>query len=278
MTPQEYLSVTKLEDVPRLTMKTMKRHFSALGPLFKYLIERGQYEGANPSYGFTFPKRGRQNQKRQMWEGEKLRRLFASPVWTGCLSESRRAASGSLVLKDDKYWLPLMALYHGNRLEEFAQLMRSDVRIEDDIHYFDINDEGDKHIKNAQSKRRVPIHPALIEAGFLDYVAEIASSPADPLFPQLPPGGADGKRGPTFTRWWTNYRRAVGLYERGLDYHSFRHGVTTKLFAANISEAIIDELTGHEGTGTSRVVYKKDMPLRTLHEAICKIEWPEVTG
>ena len=103
MTPQEYISAIKHENVPRLTMK---RHFSALGPLFKYLIE-----GANPSYGFTFPKRGRQNQKRQMWEGEKLRRLFASPVWTGCQSEGRRAASGSLVLKDDKHWLPLMALW-----------------------------------------------------------------------------------------------------------------------------------------------------------------------
>jgi integrase len=96
------------------------------------------------------------------------------------------------------------------------------------------------------------------------------------LFPELRPGGADNKRGHAFTKWFTRYRRDIGLYEPGLDYHSFRHSVTTKLYAAEVSEPIIDELTGHEGTGTSRVVYKKDMPLEKLHQAICKIEWPEI--
>ncbi|WP_243047993.1 hypothetical protein [Dyella sp. RRB7] len=52
--------------------------------------------------------------------------------------------------------------------------------------------------------------------------------------------------------------------------------MTTKLYAADVSEPIIDELTGHEGQGTSRRVYKKDMPLTKLHAAIVKVEWPEV--
>ncbi len=68
----------------------------------------------------------------------------------------------------------------------------------------------------------------------------------------------------------------IVLYEKALDYHSFRHGMTTKLYAADVSEPIIDELTGHEGQGTSRRVYKKDMPLTKLHAAIVKVEWPEV--
>src|SRR5207302_10262123 len=40
------------------------------------------------------------------------------------------------------------------------------------------------------------------------------------------------KLGFYFTKWWSRYRRDVGVYEKGFDYHSFRHGVTTKLFAA----------------------------------------------
>jgi integrase len=130
--------------------------------------------------------------------------------------------------------------------------------------------------QNEQSKRRVPLHPVLIAAGFLKYVEEIAPSDEDPLFPQLPPGGADNKRGHSFTQWWTRYRRDIGLYEKFLDYHSFRHGVTTKLYAADVKPVVIDELTGHEGQGTSRVVYTKDMPLSQLFDAICKVEWPEV--
>jgi len=275
MTPMEIAESTKDEDLERLAMKTLKRHFAALGTFFTHLIKRGQYEGANPAHGFDFPMKGRANQKRKMWEGDKLKRLFESPVWTGCKSKASRGKPGTYVIKDDKYWLPLLGLYHGNRLEEFAQLAREDVRQEDDIIYLDINDEGTKQVKNDQSKRRVPIHPKLIELGFLEYVAAIAPAPGDAIFPQLSLGTFE-KRGHSFSQWWTRYRRQIGLYEKALDYHSFRHGVTTKLYAADVSEPIIDELTGHEGQGTSRRVYKKDMPLRKLYEAIAKVEWPEV--
>ena len=61
-------------------------------------------------------------------------------------------------------------------------------------------------------------------------------------------------------------------------YRSFRHGVTTKLYEAGVSEAVVDELTGHEGTGTSRTVYNKGFPLAVLRDAIAKVEWPKVDG
>jgi len=261
----------------RLAVKTLKRHFAALGSLFKYLIERGEYVGQNPAHGFSFPEKVRAKTKRRMWEGDKLRTLFNSPVWTGCKTKTQRAVPGSLIIKDQKYWLPLLGLYHGNRLEEFAQLIRSDVRFEDDLWYCDINSEGVKQVKNDQSKRRVPIHPVLLTLGFLEYVEGIAPNPTDRLFPMLKPGGADKKVGHAFSKWWTIYRRKIGVYEPGLDYHSFRHGVTTKLYAAEVSDVFVDELTGHEGKGTSRAVYTKEMPLRKLYEAICKVEWPEVS-
>ena len=143
--------------------------------------------------------------------------------------------------------------------------------------YFDINDEGLKQIKNQQSKRRVPIHPALLAMGFMAYVESVAPGPDDRLFPKLKPGGADNKLGHSFSKWWTRYRREVGVYEPGLDYHSFRHGVTTKLYAAEVSDVFVDELTGHEGQGTSRAVYTKEMPLTKLYDAICKVDWPELS-
>jgi integrase len=277
MTPVQVAEVTKGDaSIPRLAMKTIKRHFAALGSLFTYFIERGQYEGNNPAHGFRFPQKGRPSQKRDAWGAEKLRQLFASPVWTGCKSTWERSKPGSVILKDDKYWLPLLGIYHGNRLEEFAQLKRSDVRSVEGILYFDINDEGDKQVKNEQSKRRVPIHPALLSAGFLDYVNAIASVDDDPLFPQLPPGGADNKRGHAFSKWFTRYRRDIGVYDPKLNYHSFRHDVTTKLLDAEVSEWIIEELVGHEGKGTTRVVYNKGMTMRKLYDAICKIEWPGI--
>ncbi|WP_018185173.1 tyrosine-type recombinase/integrase [Kaistia granuli] len=276
----EIAARTKDENIDRLSMTTIKRHFAALGGLFEHLRKRGEYLGENPAYGFDFPrgKRFRANAGREFWQGERLRDLFSSPVWSGCESESRRSSPGTLIIKDEKYWLPLLGLYHGNRLEEFAQLLRGDLRNDGGIWYLDINDEDDKQIKNAQSARRVPLHPNLVTMGFLDYVEQTTKAPTDRIFPQLKPGGPDRKYGYYFSKWWTRYRRDVGLYEKRLDYHSFRHGVTNKLFAADVPEAVVEMLTGHEGGGTSRKVYLKDLPLRRLQEAICLVDWPELSS
>jgi integrase len=257
-------------------MTTVKRHFSALGVFFAHLKRRGEYAGENPAYGFEFPTKGRARHRRDMWEGEPLARLFASPVWTGCLSKDRRSRPGSLIIRDDKYWLPLLGLYHGNRLEEFAQLHRSDVRCEDGIWYMDINDDDQKQLKNDQSKRRVPVHPFVQELGFLEYVKSIAPEPNAQIFPQLRPGGPDKKFGYFFTKWWTQYRKDIGVYQKKLDYHSFRGGVTTKLSAANISIDVRNELLGHEGQSIDQQNYLKGLPLRVLADAIACIEWPEV--
>jgi len=272
----EIAARTKEENHEHLAMKTIKRHFAALGRLFAHLKERGEYLGENPAYGFKFPDKGRARYKRNMWEGEPLKKLFGSPVWTGCYSEGRRSRPGTHIIKDEKYWLPLLGLYHGNRLEEFAQLHRADVRKEEDIWFLDINDEGDKQVKNEQSKRRVPLHPELLRLGFLNYVETIAPNENDRVFPLLRPGGPDDKLGFFFTKWWSRYRKDVGVYEKGLDYHSFRASVATKLAQANVSLEVRNELLGHEGKSTDERNYQKGFPLKLLADAIAKVSWPEV--
>ncbi|HEX3882405.1 MAG TPA: site-specific integrase [Stellaceae bacterium] len=276
----EIIERTKADEgVERITMKTVKRHFSALGRLFTYFKRRGEYVGENPARGFEFPLKGRANAGRGVWPSDKLTALFGSPVFTGCLSKARRSRPGACLIRDARYWLPILGLYHGNRLEEFAQLRREDIRCDGEIWYFDISDEGERQLKNKQSRRRVPIHPRVLKLGFLEYVEKAKEQERSKLiFPLLMPGGPDRKLGYYFTKWFTRYRQAIGLYEKGLDYHSFRHGVTTKLYEADVQEAFIEELTGHEGQGTSRKVYKKQMPLSVLLTAISFVRWPELEG
>jgi len=80
-------------------MKTVSGISPALGKLFDRLKERGVFVGGNPEHGFKFPK----------------------PKAIGS-DHVRRATPGPHLIRDEKYWLPILALYHGNRLEEFAQL------------------------------------------------------------------------------------------------------------------------------------------------------------
>ncbi len=224
---KEIVEAARANPAPRLSMKTIARHFSALGGFFTYAKRHGLIDGDNPAHGFEFPRNGRANGGRQMWAGEPLRKLFKSPVWTGC-HPVFRSQFGPEIIRDDKFWLPLLGLYHGNRLEEFAQLRREDVKQgEAGVWYLDVHGEDGRQIKNDQSARRVPIHPAIEAMGFLEYVSTTAPKAGDMVFPLLKPGGPDKKIGYYFTKWWTAYRKSVGVYEKGLDYHSFRHGMTT---------------------------------------------------
>src|SRR5690606_20223968 len=75
--------------------------------------------------------------------------------------------------KDWEYWLPLLGLYTGARLEELCQLQKSDIRQTDGLHYIDIHEDNDEEnqTKSSSSNRRVPLHSHLIELGFLEFVA-----------------------------------------------------------------------------------------------------------
>ncbi len=276
-TIKEIIAEADLKNVPRISDKTVKRHFWAVSRFFAYLIETGYLprDAENPGRGFTFNTKGVARRGREMWSGEELRKLFASPVWTGC-HPFFRSRVGTEVIRDALFWLPLLGLFHGNRLEEFAQLRRGDVAQSDGVWFLAITDEGGRQLKNEQSRRRVPLHSELIRTGFLDYVAGTAPQPQDQVFPELKPGGKDRKLGYYFSKEFSTYRQSIGVRRPGLDYHSFRPGVTTKLFEADVSEGWIDLLTGHESGGESRRRYLKGIPLPQLRGAIERVTWPEV--
>jgi integrase len=93
---------------------------------------------------------------------------------------------GVHVIKDEYYWLPLLAAFTGARLEELGQLHVSDIRESEGGRYFSINeDEPTKHVKNADSIRDIPIHPELVRLGFLHYVDAIRTNSGKRVFPNL---------------------------------------------------------------------------------------------
>lgn len=249
-----------------ITAKTIKRHFSALSALWTAAEAKGEVE-ANIFVGFRFGAGKRAVEERDLWETTELATLFTSPVWTGCASETRRAEPGPLILRDEKFWLPLIAVFSGMRQEEICQLGLNDIRQAEGIWFFDLNTRDGRMLKNATAARRVPIHDELVQLGLLDRVAQLRGQGEVRLFPQLKPGGADGRLGHGFTKWFTRYRREVGLNRAKLVFHSFRHTATTLMHEADVQTAIIDRVTGHTTPGeTAR--YTKRTTLRQLQVAI----------
>ncbi len=266
MATAEIAASTKDQDVARLSPRTVQRHLAALSTLWESMIEAGQI-GTNIFAGFKFAATKKAKEQREMWPEDKLNALFATPVWAGCQSAERRNKPGKLVIKDEKFWLPLIAVFSGMRQEEICQLRTSDIRQESGIWVFDVNSESDRKVKTGESIRLVPVHSTLIKAGFLVYVEAQRAAKQDLVFSQLTRGGADQRLGHNFSKWFTRYRREVGLYRPDMNFHSFRHSATTFMQWSDILEQVIDKVTGHVRQGeTAR--YTKNFRIEQLRDAI----------
>ena len=203
-----------------------------------------------------------------------LNKIFNGPIY---VDDTRPKGSGG----DAAFWLPLIALFTGARLEEIGQLLVADIREENGILYFDfieIDDEAEtagttpenKDLKTVNSRRQVPVHPLLIAFGLRVYIKRMKKAGPKLLFPGL--GAHRGKRTHNWSKWWGRYAdRHVTKSARKV-FHSFRH---------NFSDAIRKIAKGNEDVVTALVGHKKPMygspiDLETRYEIICKLAYPGV--
>jgi integrase len=273
MAASEIAAASASQPEERLSRRTIQRHLSAMSALWDDAVEQGE-TSSNIFKGFKLPSSKRPQEQRAMWSSDKLAQLFSSPIWAGCHSADRRTKPGTQVIRDHRFWLPLIAVFSGMRQEEICQLHVEDLRQESGIWVFDVNDRPPRQLKNRNAVRLVPVHKALLAIGLLAYADERRSAKYERLFPQLSSGGADDRLGHNFSKNFTYYRRQIGLYQLGLDFHSFRHSATTFMAHAGVPVPIIDQLTGHATPGeTAR--YTKGFRIEQLKEAIDSID-PQV--
>lgn len=276
-------------DAPRLTDKTVKRHHTALTQFLRFAVDGGhltvaQHTELTAKHRFREEQRARD--QRDAWTPEELTKLFRSPMWTGCAGKNRWSTPGPHIIRNAKFWLPILALHHGARLEELADLYRRDVWCDDGtwairIVESDANGEaGDRTLKSEAATRVIPLHPELIRLGFLAYVVSTAPNPDDPLFPDLEPEGPDRKRGPRITRWFRNYREQIKVYRPGVAHHAFRHTAITRLrdtITSHQQERHVDFLMGHARQGSEGAVrYDKGPGLKAVAGTLALLSYPEV--
>jgi len=110
--------------------------------------------------------------------------------------EARMILAAALLEKDSvRRWVPWLGAYSGARVSELCQLRAGDVVELEGIWCMKFDPEAGP-LKNSSSERTIPLHPALIDVGFLKFVAGVGSGP---LFPHLQPDKF-GKRGGNGTK------------------------------------------------------------------------------
>lgn len=258
LTVPEIIAASERSDRPRLSPTSVNKHLTAIRALLSYADKNGYREG-NPATGVSALQVRTAREKRLPYATDDLVTILAS------LIEHREG-------KPSRFWIPMLALYTGARMDELGQLHVSDVRRKDGIDYLDFNaEEEGKSLKTKSSKRDVPIHPELIRAGFLEYVSERRKRRDKMLFPELKPD-ALGKLTGYFSKWYGIHARKLGITDPRKVFHSFRHTFKDACRAARISEEVHDALTGHAGGGVGRT-YGGGVPLDVKAEAIAKITY-----
>lgn len=173
-----------------------------------------------------------------------------------------------------RYFIPLMALYSGARLNELCQLYCDDIKKENNIYYMIFTDERpDQHLKNKVSKRIVPIHPKIIEMGFLDYLLSVKSKRKQRVFYQLTYAQYN-HYADKMSKWFGRYLESIGISGKRKVFHSFRHTVKPELRDANVGREYQNAICGWEGIDTGERVYGSNFRIEILYNEICKLQYP----
>lgn len=225
---------------------TWNKHMTFISTVMKEALKKG-FTNDNPTFGMTKPDDG-DKIKRLPYEKKDLISIF-----------NNRIFQEPLINWNHTQWVPMIALFHGARAEEICQLLVTDIKEYDGIHYISITDNDDeseegedgestsKSVKNVSSIRSVPIHDVLIKFGFLQYVERMKGKTR--LFPLLDPKA--GKYSHDFTKFWSRQKKSLlGYTSSKKVFHSFRHLWKDRARECGISEEESDRISGHTGNGS----------------------------
>lgn len=170
-----------------------------------------------------------------------------------------------------RYWIPLLGRYTGARLEELCQLRVDDFVEQQGIQCIRVDDSSEgQNLKNASSRRMLPVHPSLIELGLLRHVESARATGAHRLFPELEP--VRGKLGHAPSKWFGRYKAKRGIDDTKKTFHSFRHTLIDDLRDAGVQDSLIKRIVGHEDSAVTFGVYGSRTPLKAMLEALQHIK------
>lgn len=253
------LSLTELLKVSegsRISVQTVNNYLSCLRSLFTWAFDN-DFVSKNIATNLKIKtsKKTSETSMRSVYSHNDIARLFQA------LPRDND--------KPERFWIPIIALYTGMRLNEICQLYREDIQNHDGIYCITINNEKDKTVKNDSSIRKVPVHPDLINIGFVDYVESMKAYPR--LWMNLE--NYRGIYSQNFGKWYQEFNREYITKDKRKVFHSFRHTFTNQLKEAQVDPHIVAELLGHTHGSITFDLYGKRYQLNTLYEGISKLDY-----
>ncbi len=173
-------------------------------------------------------------------------------------------------LSESARWAALIGLYTVARASEVGQLLTKDVFEEDGTTCIRISNEGEhQKVKTEVSFRTVPLHPDLLEMGFLAWVQSKRDAAHARLFPAAKADAKNG-RGNWITKAFSRHLAEIGKEwapaKRG--FHSLRKTFIQELQGAGVVSELRAQIVGHELDDEHHATYSREFTVREKLEGM----------
>lgn len=176
-----------------------------------------------------------------------------------------------------RWWVPLIAIFSGMRMGEIVSLTINDIGVRDGIECFILRKTEDRSLKTAGSERVIPLHPELLNLGLLQRVANIRDAGGSRLFPELP-GETQDELSDLFQKRFAYWQKKVlGIAEKGVSFHSFRHGFRDALREAGVPIDSTRALGGWARSGGVEERYGQGTRPSTLARWLATVKYDGLT-
>lgn len=253
-----------------LTTKTVNDNYiAALSAVYKWAIKRKKLT-TDPTKGVRLKSRGAETLRIEGYTREQVATILRATRQP----QSTRTKPETANLRR---WVPWLCAFTGARISEILWLKRKDVGFTDGVAFVSIypdTDGGARSTKNVDSIRHTPLHPAIIEEGFLDYWRSLPDT-EEHLFPGdwEDKNGDRAKTPANRLRDWLKSTALPGAsWERLSPNHSFRHWLIGECRRAKVDPDHAKVITGHKAKDVHGRYDPADTP--ELYEALKAIPSP----
>ncbi|WP_446185620.1 tyrosine-type recombinase/integrase [Erwinia sp. 1181_3] len=159
----------------------------------------------------------------------------------------------------------LVATITGARAGELTQLTKGDVVEEAGHLCIDINENGDKSIKNAASARLVPLTDGAMGFSLTEFREWVAALPSSDSL-------VFGMSRDIASQWFNREVLPQALPDRTVDLvlHSLRHTMATLFKQAGVAESLAGDVLGHSGQGITFGLYGRAKAVDQMAEGLAK--------
>jgi integrase len=247
-----------------LNVATINTAVEAVGSLLEWYVREGVLD-RNPAKGLQVKDTRQAIDLREAFSRDDLERIFVHPKFT----------QGKFKFPA-YFWIPLIGLFTGMRLEEIAQLFCKDTYQDKDslLWVIDVNDIGQdelglgKSLKNKNAHRRIPVHQTLVELGLPEYRTQVAKAKHIRLFPELKRTAKTPKLGKQPGKQFSAVVNEVLGNSGKKSFHSLRHTFADFYKQKGLQTDFFRQLYGHDTPELAAKQYGSRFPIELQYAKV----------